>query len=115
MADAVIDVLVIGAGVTGLAAALEIASRGHSTAVAEQHPKPGMETSTHNSGVIHAGLYYPGGTLRAQLCVEGASRLYRFCARHGVPADRCGKLVVAVEDHEVPTIEAITALGTANG
>ena len=115
MADAAIDVLVIGAGLTGLAAALEIASRGHSTAIAEQHPRPGMETSTHNSGVIHAGLYYPEGTLKAQLCVEGASRLYRFCASHGVPAERCGKLVVAVEDHEIPTIEAITSLGTANG
>jgi len=115
MADAAIDVLVIGGGVTGLAAALEIASRGHSTAIAEQHPRPGMETSTHNSGVIHAGLYYPEGTLKAQLCVEGASRLYQFCAQHGVPADRCGKLVVAVEDHEIPTIEAITSLGAANG
>jgi len=115
MSDTAIDVLVIGAGVTGLAAALEIASRGHSTAIAEQHPRPGMETSTHNSGVIHAGLYYPEGTLKAQLCVEGASRLYRFCAEHGIAADRCGKLVVAVEDHEIATIEAIARLGTANG
>ncbi|MEO7272342.1 MAG: NAD(P)/FAD-dependent oxidoreductase [Vicinamibacterales bacterium] len=115
MSDAAIDVVVIGAGVTGLAAALAIASRGHSTAVVEQHARAGMETSTHNSGVIHAGLYYPTGTLKAELCVEGASRLYRFCAEHGVPHDRCGKLVVAVEDHEIPTIEAITTLGAANG
>src|SRR4029078_11894328 len=115
IADAATDVLVIGAGVTGLAAALEIASRGHSTALAEQHPRPGVETSTHDSGVIHAGLYYPEGTLKAQLCVEGASRLYRFCASHGGPAERLGSLVVAFEDHESPTSEGITSLGTANG
>jgi len=115
MSDAAIDVLVIGAGVTGLAAALDIASRGHSTAVAEQHARAGIETSTHNSGVIHAGLYYPTGTLKAELCVEGASRLYRFCAEHGVAHERCGKLVVAVDEHEIPTIEAIAALGEANG
>jgi len=115
MSDAAVDVLVIGAGVTGLAAALEIASRGHSIAVVEQHARAGMETSTHNSGVIHAGLYYPTGTLKAELCVEGASRLYRFCEDHGVPHARCGKLVVAVEDHEIPTIESIANLGKANG
>src|SRR4051794_41922819 len=107
MSDAAIDVLVIGAGVTGLAAALDIASRGHATAVVEQHARAGMETSTHNSGGIHAGLYYPTGTLKAELCVEGASRLYRFCAEHGGPHDRGGKLAGADEDHESPTSEAI--------
>ena len=109
------DVLIIGGGVTGLAAAAEIAGRGRSVAVLERHPRPGMETSTHNSGVIHAGLYYPTGSLKALLCVEGARRLYEFCAEHGVPHARCGKLVVARSDAEIETLEKLYRLGTANG
>jgi L-2-hydroxyglutarate oxidase LhgO len=110
-----IEVAVIGAGVVGLAAAAAIASRGRSVVLIERRPRPGMETSTHNSGVIHAGLYYPHGSLKAQLSVEGAERLYAFCAAHGVPHDRCGKLVVAVEDVERRELERLHALGAANG
>jgi L-2-hydroxyglutarate oxidase LhgO len=113
--EATVDVLVIGAGVSGLSSALEIARRGHSLAVVEQHRRAGMETSTHNSGVIHAGLYYPSGTLKARLCVEGADRLYEFCREHGVPHDRCGKLVVASDASEVAGLETLLALGTAAG
>ncbi|HJR58784.1 MAG TPA: NAD(P)/FAD-dependent oxidoreductase [Vicinamibacterales bacterium] len=110
-----VDVTIIGAGVTGLACAAAIAARGHSVAVIERHPRPGMETSTHNSGVIHAGLYYPAGSLKAALCVEGAERLYRFCAARDVPHERCGKLVVAVDQAQVGELEPLLRRGTANG
>jgi L-2-hydroxyglutarate oxidase LhgO len=110
-----IDVAVIGGGVTGLAAARAIASTGASVCVLERHPRPGMDTSTHNSGVIHAGLYYPAGTLKAKLCVEGRHLMYEFCARHGVPHERCGKLVVAHDEHEVKQLEALQQKGIANG
>lgn len=110
-----IDVLVVGAGVTGLASAAAIAARGQSVCVLESHPRPGMETSTHNSGVIHAGLYYPPGTLKASLCLEGRDALYAFCERHGVPHRRTGKLVVADDRAREPELEAIAANARVNG
>jgi L-2-hydroxyglutarate oxidase LhgO len=110
-----VDTAVIGAGVVGLAAALAIARKGRSVCVLEREPRPGLGTSTHNSQVIHAGMYYPPGTLKARHCVEGARLLYEFCARHDVPHSRCGKIVVAHDDHEIEQLEAIRDRGEANG
>ena len=110
-----IEVVVVGGGVTGLAAAAAIARAGREVCVLERHPRHGMDTSTRNSGVIHAGLYYPPGSLKAKLCVEGARDLYEFCARYHVPHARCGKLVVALDDRETAGLEALKARGEANG
>ena len=107
-------VVVIGAGVVGLASALALASRGREVCVLDPHPRPGAEGSSHNSGVIHAGLYYPSGSLKARLCVEGRERLYAFAAAHGVPHVRCGKLVVAQEGEDAAR-DRVQQLATANG
>ena len=110
-----VDVAVIGGGVTGLASARAIARRGLSTCVLERHPRPGLDTSTHNSGVIHAGLYYPPGTLKARLCVEGRRKMYGFCAQYAVPHVHSGKLVVAHDEHEIHQLEALQRRGAENG
>src|SRR5919198_295747 len=110
-----IDVAVIGAGVTGLASARAVAERGLSVCVLERHPRPGLDTSTHNSGVIHAGIYYPAGTLKARLCVEGRRRLYEFCERYHVPHKKCGKLIVAHDDDERRQLEELKQRGDTNG
>jgi L-2-hydroxyglutarate oxidase LhgO len=110
-----IDVVVVGAGVTGLASARAMALQGLSVCVLERHQRPGQDTSTRNSGVIHGGMYYPAGSLKARLCVEGRHLMYEFCARHGVPHARCGKLIVAHDDAELRELEGLHAKGVANG
>lgn len=110
-----IDTAVIGAGVVGLAAARAIALDGRTVCVLERDSRPGRGTSTRNSQVIHAGLYYPANSIKAKDCVDGARMLYEFCATHGVPHARCGKLVVAADAREVPALEALQARGRDNG
>ncbi len=110
-----IDVAVIGGGVTGLASALAMAKRGASVCVLEKHPRPGLETSTHNSGVIHGGIYYPAGTLKSKLCIEGRPLLYEFCRTHNVAHEKCGKLIIATDDSEIPRLEKLFQTGLANG
>jgi len=109
-----IEVAVIGAGAIGLACAAALAANGRSVVVLERNRRAGEETSSRNSGVIHAGLYYPTGSLKATLCVEGRRLLYQRCARDGVPHLRCAKILVATDDDERRKLEGIHAQGLAN-
>lgn len=102
-------VVVVGAGVTGLAVGLAVASRGRDVVVLESHPRVGQEASTHNSGVIHAGIYYPESSLKALLCVEGRDRLKSFCRSADLPWRDCGKFVVASESSEEAALNALAA------
>jgi L-2-hydroxyglutarate oxidase LhgO len=110
-----VDVVVIGAGVVGLAVAARLAGAGRSVIVLERREGPGRETSSRNSEVIHAGIYYPPGSLRARLCVRGNRLLYAFCEASGVACRALGKLVVACSDDEVSSLEELWRRGTTNG
>jgi L-2-hydroxyglutarate oxidase LhgO len=110
-----VDAIVIGAGVVGLAVARALAQRGLETLVLESERAIGTGTSSRNSEVIHAGLYYPIGSLKAQLCVRGRHLLYEYCASHGVPHRRCGKLVVATATAQEAALEDLYAQARANG
>ncbi len=110
-----VETVVVGAGVVGLAIARALTLKGQEVLVLERHDRIGSETSARNSEVIHAGLYYPPGSLRAKLCVAGKQQLYRFCAENGVAHTRCGKLLVATQDAEIAKLEAIAKTAAANG
>lgn len=110
-----VDIAVIGAGVVGLACACELSRAGRSVVVIERHEGPGRETTSRNSGVIHAGLYYPTGSLKARTCVEGRRLLYERCARDGIAHRKTGKLVVASRAVELAALEALHARALANG
>ena len=109
-----IDAVVIGAGVVGLAVARELAVRGHETLILEAAGGIGEGASSRNSEVIHGGLYYPPGSLKARLCVAGRERLYEFCRERGIAHRRCGKLVVADEAQQ-RVLERLAANARANG
>jgi L-2-hydroxyglutarate oxidase LhgO len=110
-----VDAIVIGAGVVGLAVARALAQSGRETIVAEAQGAIGQGVSSRNSEVIHAGIYYPPGSLKARLCVRGKQLLYELCATHGVGHRRCGKLVVANSDAEVAALRALQDRAQANG
>lgn len=109
------DAAVVGGGVIGLSVARELATRGLRCVLLEAEHRLGEHTSSRNSQVVHAGLYYPPGSLKARTCVAGRERLYAFARENGVPYARCGKLVVACAPEEVPALEALAATARANG
>lgn len=113
MADRV-DVIVIGAGVIGLAVGRALAQSGRAVVVIDRHDRVGQETSSRNSGVIHSGIYYPTGSLKAKLCVRGRELLYRYCAERGIAHRRTGKIVVAQQD-QIAALEALRQKAVANG
>ncbi len=108
-----VDILICGAGVVGLAIAMTLAKK-YSVAVIEQHSGPARETSSHNSGVIHAGIYYETGSLKHRLCQEGNSRMYEWCNSHSVDAIQSGKLIVAFDDSELDQLEEVYQQGIKN-
>jgi L-2-hydroxyglutarate oxidase LhgO len=114
MADTV-ECVVVGAGIIGLAVARALALQGREVLVLEQERVIGAHTSSRNSEVIHAGLYYPKGSLKARFCVEGKNRLYAYCAERGIAAKRIGKLVVAADEREASSLAGLMAKATANG
>jgi L-2-hydroxyglutarate oxidase LhgO len=110
-----IECVVIGGGVVGLAVARELALAGREVVLLEAGPTVGCGISSRNSEVIHAGLYYPAGSLKAALCVRGRALLYAYCEQHGVPYRRCGKLLVATGAEQLPRLEALSAGAQVNG
>jgi L-2-hydroxyglutarate oxidase LhgO len=109
------DAAIVGAGAVGLAIGQALAHRGQSVVILETSSGIGQGVSSRNSEVIHAGLYYPTGSLRAELCIAGRRHLYRFLQTHGVAHEKCGKLIVAVTESEIPRLEALARQGAQNG
>ena len=110
------DIAVIGGGIVGMATAMALVQRARAAVVViEAEDRLAAHQTGHNSGVIHSGLYYKPGSLKARNCVEGREALYGFCAAHGVPHERCGKVVVAVDERELPRLDELERRGRANG
>ena len=110
-----VESLVIGGGVVGLAIAAKLSDAGHEVVVLEKGLRLGEESSTRNSGVIHAGIYYNKGSLKSRLCIRGKELLYEFCNKYSVKYDRIGKLFIAVSDDEISRIEIINRNAIENG
>lgn len=109
------EIAVIGAGAVGLAVAARLAPEHPGLLVLERNPRHGMETSSRNSQVVHAGIYYPAGTLKARLCIEGRERVWDLCRRHDIPHAKTGKLITATRPEELPAIDAIERTARDNG
>ena len=110
-----VKITIIGAGVVGLAIAAELSREYENIVVLEKHEKFGQETSSRHSEVIHSGIYYPPDSLKARLCVEGASLLYEYCEKHSIPHSRLGKLIVASNESEVTNLRELYETGIQNG
>lgn len=110
-----LDVIVVGAGIVGLAIARAFVLSGRSVIVLEKNPEIGMETSSRNSEVVHAGIYYPPGSLKAKLCVEGKRELYLYCKERGVAHSRCGKMIVAASEEQSSVLYKICENARLNG
>ena len=110
-----LDCVVVGAGVIGLAVARALAQAGREVVVLDAADTIGTETSSRNSEVIHAGIYYQPGSLKARLCVAGKHGLYAYCAAHGIPHRNCGKLIVATAPEQVAGLDRLRAQAIANG
>ncbi|MAE95247.1 MAG: FAD-dependent oxidoreductase [Deltaproteobacteria bacterium] len=110
-----VDAVVVGAGVVGLAVARALARSGHEVVILESGDAYGLQTSSRNSEVIHAGIYYPPGSLKARLCVEGKHALYRYCETRGVVHRRIGKLIVATAEEDLAVLEELQAKAARNG
>jgi L-2-hydroxyglutarate oxidase len=111
------DLAIVGAGIIGLATARELLARrpGLRVAVVDRAAEVGTGQTGHNSGVIHAGIYYKPGSLKAKLCVEGAARMYAFCEERGIAVERCGKVIVALHESELDRLDELERRGQANG
>src|SRR3954454_387950 len=109
------DVAVVGGGIVGLAAARALALRGRRVLVLERERTIGAHQTSHNSGVIHQGIYYAPGSLKARLCRDGADALYDYCAANGIAAEACGKVVVAVRDADLPRLDELERRARTNG
>src|SRR5215470_11643168 len=110
-----VEAVVVGAGVVGLAVARALAEAGRETLILEAADTIGSGTSSRNSEIIHAGIYYPAGSLKAALCVAGRDRLYDYCRDHGVEHRRLGKLIVASRQEQLPGLKELRAKAEANG
>lgn len=110
-----VEAIVVGAGVVGLAVARALALAGREVLILEAADAIGTATSSRNSGVIHAGIYYKPGSLKARLCVEGSKRLYVYAAERGIPHRRCGKIIVATDGDQIAGLDAFAAIARENG
>src|SRR5207244_11689052 len=110
------DIAVVGGGILGLAVARELLSRssGGSVCVLERERELATHQTGHSSGVIHAGIYYQPGSLKARMCVQGSRELYEYCAERGIASEECGKVILATDPSELPSLEELERGGKAN-